>query len=413
VRAVVTLLLFGSIACGDDGGAPSDGNVDMGPDGIELCQPQGATGQFVRRAGNPVLQPRQTFTDGKLDTELSDPDVRWTGQRWELFYGTGHASTYTSDDRVAVIRRATSIDRTQWTIDEAPALTASSEPDAWDRELVAAPTVIENPAAPADRRYLMLYAGADGVFPFQGYARPNFQIGAAFSADGITFTRVPAADSPHGKPGLVLTGQEVYPASTGGIVTDPDVVLVNGVYHLYFSSYSCSELQCSRVDNNGIAHATSTDGITWTVAEAPVRSLLRASADSTSGGSRPSVIYDVARCRWEIWLSNDLAPDVTNQPVDLGLWSTAGVWHSASNDGAAWDSINYVFARELAWSASEPGEALGMQAGVDVGANGSGRLMLYTGLDDDDVPVGFTLPLRTGDTTPGVRTLNHATRDLP
>lgn len=413
MRAVVTLFLFGTIACGDDGAAPIDGNVDMGTDGIELCQPQGATGQFNRRAGNPVLQPRQTFADGKLDTELSDPDVRWTGQHWEVFYGTGHATSFTSDDSVAVIRRATTIDRMQWTIDEAPALTVGSDSDAWDRVLVGAPTVIENPAAPSDRRYLMLYAGANGAFPYAGYARPNFQIGAAFSADGITFTRVTAAQSPHAQAGLVLTGKQVYPTSTDGIVTDPDVVLVNGVYHLYFSSYSCSELQCSRVDSNGIAHATSADGITWTVAEAPVRSLLRAPADLTSGGSRPSVVYDVARCNWEIWLSNDLATDVTNQPVDLGIASTAGVWHTTSDDGAAWDSINYVFARELAWSASEPGEELGMQAGVDVGANGNGRLMLYTGLDDDAVPVGFTLPLRAGGATPGVRTLNVATRDLP
>ncbi|MDX2089147.1 MAG: hypothetical protein SFX73_14920 [Kofleriaceae bacterium] len=411
MRAVVTLLLIGTVACGDDGNTPLDGNVDVGPDGTDLCQPQGATGQFIRRAGNPQLLPHQTFTDGKLDTEISDPDVRWTGQRWDVFYGTGHTTSYTSSDKIAVIRRASTIDRMTWTIEDEPALTQSSDPGAWDHALVAAPTVIENPSAPPDRRYLMLYAGSDGTFPYMGYSRQNFQIGAAFSADGVTFTRITAEQSPHDKPGLVLTGRQVYPTATNGIVADPDVVLVGGVYHLFFSSYACAGPQCQTVENNGIAHATSADGITWTIVEAPVRSLLRASADPKSGGAQPSVIYDEARCRWEIWLSNDLPVEISAQTINVTV--TAGVWHSSSTNGNAWDSINYAFARELAWSASEPGEGLGMQAGIEVGNNGSGRLMLFTGLDDENIPVGFTLPLRVGGTTPGVRTLGVATRDLP
>jgi hypothetical protein len=39
--------------------------------------------------------------------------------------------------------------------------------------------------------------------------------------------------------------------------------------------------------------------------------------------------------------------------------------------------------------------------------------MLYVGFDDDSVPTGFALPLRAGGSTPGVFTLNVATRDLP
>jgi predicted GH43/DUF377 family glycosyl hydrolase len=410
VRPLVIILLAAAAACGDDG-APTDGGVDS-PDADLRCQPVGAVGQFIRRNGNPRLTPPQTFTDGKLDTELADADVHWNAaaSRWELYYAGRHATAYDADDGVGVIRHATSADRMTWTVDDAPVLEPGAA-GAWDSLLVGAPTVVENPAAPAASRYLMLYAGAKETFPFPGYARPGFQIGAAVSADGVTFTRVPAASAPGGEDGLVLTGAQVFPNAAGAIVSDPDVVVVDGVYHVFFSSFSCRGADCATVETTGVAHASSTDGIHWNVVEAPVRSLLRATADPTSGGAQPSVIYDAAHCRWELWLSNDLPADTTAQPVDLA--NTAGVWHTASSDGAAWDSINYAFARDLTWSASQPGEELGMRAGGDVGANGSGRLMLFVGYDGDGAPSGATLPLRTGGTTPGVFALNVATRDLP
>ena len=45
---------------------------------------------------------------------------------------------------------------------------------------------------------------------FPGYGFPGYAIGAAFSADGKTFTRVPAAESPHGMDGPVLTARDAY-----------------------------------------------------------------------------------------------------------------------------------------------------------------------------------------------------------
>jgi hypothetical protein len=59
-----------------------------------------------------------------------------------------------------------------------------------------------------------------------------------------------------------------------------------------------------------------------------------------------------------------------------------------------------------------PGEPLGLRAGIDVAQNSTGRLMLYVGFDDQDVPAGATLPTASG-TVPGVMTLGIATRDLP
>jgi hypothetical protein len=55
-----------------------------------------------------------------------------------------------------------------------------------------------------------------------------------------------------------------------------------------------------------------------------------------------------------------------------------------------------------------------MAAVFDIAQNATGRLMLYVGYDDENVPAGFTLPDRaTATPRPGVTALNVATRDLP
>ena len=413
-RPLLSLLVLA--ACGDDAAVPPDASPDAAIDAPPgTCQNQGAIGQFIRRAGNPRVLPGTTYLDGKLDIHIADPDVHWdpATQRWVAYWAAGHGTMYTGDpNMLAVIRRATSADRMTWTIDDAPVFSQSTTAGAWDRVNTETPTVIYNPAAPPARRYLMLYAGADGPFPHQGGTFANYQIGAAFSADGRTFTRVPAAESPHGKDGLVLTGRQVYPTGSDGIVADPDVALVDGLYHVFFSSFSCSGASCATTETFGVAHATSPDGITWTIKEAPVRSLLRTSA-LTSGGQQPSVIYDPVHCKWEMWLRSDLAADVTSQPVSFN--NMAGVYKADSTDGVNWN-VNYAFTRDLAWAPTDPnggGEDLGLLTGADVGINGNGRLMLYVGFDDENVPSGFALPLRAGGFAPGVFTLNVATRDLP
>ncbi|HET9484067.1 MAG TPA: hypothetical protein VFO79_08925, partial [Xanthomonadales bacterium] len=302
-------------------------------------------------------------------------------------------------------------DRVTWTVDDAPVFTVATDPGAWDRTHAETPTVIYNPDAPADRRYLLMYSGSAGVFPYPGYTFQNYGIGAAFSADGKTFTRISAAQSPHGKAGLVLTGKQAYPASTSGIVADPELALVNGVYHLWFSSFACTGAMCQTVTDFGIGHATSTDGVTWTVLEAPVRSLLRASADTKTGGQQPSVVYDADHCRYELWLTSDVGNENDAQPIEFN--NMMGVYKAESTDGVSW-SINYTRARDLQWSQTEAGEHLGLLTGADVAQNSTGRLMLYVGFDDQNVPSGFFLPDRTAmGYRSGVMTLQVATRDLP
>jgi len=402
MRRLVFVLLIG---CGGGSSTPIDAAIDtrMEP----LCQPVGATGQWFRRTGNPRLVAGHQFPDAKLDISISDPSLAWDGSSWQLYYATAHGTSYTSADLAGAIRHATAPDATTWTVDDPPALVVASDPAAWDHVNTETPTVIENPAASPDHRFLMLYSGANGMFPGQAFA--NYAIGAAFSADGKTFTRVPAAQSPHGKEGLVLTGADVYPGAAGAIVADPELALVNNLYHLWFSSYACTGASCATVMAYGIGHATSTDGIHWTVAEAPVRSLLRASADPTTGGGQASVVYDAFHCRYEMWFTSDAPTDTAAQPVVFN--NMAGVWHADSTDGVTWHPA-FTGPRDLAWDKTATGEHLGLLTGADVADKNGARYMVYVGFDDQNVPTGFALPDRsTLGYEPGVTTLGLATRD--
>jgi len=396
-----------AVGCGGGGGKMPDAAVVPDVASGSGCQPIGVTGEFVRRTGNPrIVAGQHTYTDGMLDIGVSDPDLRWDGTQWVVYFHGPHAPSFGAAG-TGMVRRAVSPDLGSWTLDETASLATSSDTAAWDHTNTETPSVVFNPDAPADHRYLLLYSGANGMFP--GYGFPGYAIGAAFSADGKTFTRVTASESPHGMEGLVFTARDAY--QTDGIVADPEVVLVNGTYHLWFSSFSCDGTNCATVRAYGVGHATSTDGVHWSPVEVPVRSLLRASADRTTGGAQPSVIYDDVHCRWELWQTSDATGDTDNQPIVFN--NMAGVWHATSKDAVTW-SINYNGPRDLVWMASEPGEHLGLLTGADVAVKDGGRYMMYGAFDDQNVPSGFFLPDRSQQGyEPGVMTLDLATRDAP
>lgn len=174
-------------ACGGGGGTmPDAAAVPDGAAGSSSCQAIGATGELVRQAGNPRLVAGQhAYSDAMFDIGLSDPDLRWDGAQWVLYFHGPHAAAF-GEAATQMVRRAVSADLTAWTIDETPALVASRDAAAWDHTNTETPSVAYNPDAPADRRYLLMYSGASGAFP--GHTFPGYAIGAAFSADGKTFT---------------------------------------------------------------------------------------------------------------------------------------------------------------------------------------------------------------------------------
>lgn len=403
-------LLFTVLGCGSDPAAPDAPAIDTAmPDTPSTgCQAQGAIGSFYRRTPNPrLIAGTHTYSDNTVDIAITDPDLFWDGTTWQLYYHGPNSVDYQSPI-TPMIRHASSPDLATWTIQDAPSLVAPTDTAAWDHSTTETPTVVYNPDAPADRRYLMLYSGANGMFPNHPF--PGYAIGAAFSADGHTFTRISAADSPHGLEGQVLTATDAYPGLTG-VVADPELAYVSGTYHLWFSSYACMGTDCATDVDYGISHATSTDGVHWSVLEAPIRSLLRSTASLTSGGGQPSVIYDALHCRYEMWLRSDAAGESSSQPVVFN--NMVGVWHATSTDGMTW-AINYNQTRDVAWNAAspDPGEHLGLLTGADVAIKNGGRYMVFSGFDDQNVPAGFALPDHSQQGFgPGVITLNVAARD--
>jgi hypothetical protein len=395
MRRALCILFIVSGGCGDDGSMlMPDGNGSGSADGPEQqCLAQGAVGTFYRRTPNPRLTAGgHTFSGATVDTELTDPDLVWdeAGQLWHLYYYSPHGASFSASGP-GVIRHATSANFSAWTFDDAPSLSGAS--GQWDA-YVASPSVVIDPAASAGHRYMMMYSGASTLSP------ADWGIGVAYSADGHVFTRA----------SQVLDGAQILSASQRATVSDPDVVLANGTYHVWFSTFGCSGTSCATTDVRGIGHATSPDGTTWTLDTAATPSLSRTAADKASGGERPTVIYDAPHCAWELWLTNEAsATENDNQTVDSS--SSSGLWRATSTNGTSW-TINYAFARDFVWDGTADGEGLGMRAGADIAIKSTGRYMLYTGFDDQGVPSGSTLPTRTGSTS-GVMTLNLATRDAP
>jgi hypothetical protein len=389
-----TLWILFILGCGDDGGqvVPDGGNA-LPDTSQQQCQAQGAVGTFYRRTPNPkLIAGGHSFTGSTIDTELTDPDLVWdeAGQLWHLYYYSPHGASFTSTGP-GVIRHATSSNLTAWTFDDAPSLTVAA--GQWDAN-IGGPSVVIDPAASADHRFMMMYSGASTLSP------PDWGIGVAYSADGHVFTRA----------GQVLDGAQLQSASQRATVSDPDVVLANGMYHVWFSSFGCSGASCATTDVRGIGHATSPDGATWTLDNFAVPSLLRTAATKASGGERPTVVYDAPHCSWELWLTNEAsATENDNQTVDLE--SSSGLWRATSPNGMTW-TINYAFARDFVWDGTADGEGLGMRSGADIALKSTGRYMLYTGFDDQGVPSDSTLPTGSGPAS-GVMTLNLATRDAP
>ncbi len=361
-------LVLTLIACGDDApimvDAPSMQNADA-----PTCQPLSAVGSFYRRTPNPrLVAGGHTYTDNSVDSQLIDPDLSWDGSTWHLYY-VSPSGTFASPGSPQT-RHATSTDLATWTYQDTPSLVGAVEP-----------TVAKKP----DGSYLMIYSSGTGLM----------------SATSAT------ASGTFGSATPVLTASDVYPNASGARLGDPELVIVGSTYHLWFSSQDCANPTCTK---KGIGHATSSDGTTWTLDIAPVPSLLRASADPSTGGIAPSVVYDEPHCRWEMWLAKDSPlTENDNQPTEDD--NMVGVYHATSTNGTSW-TVSYTQIRDLVWDNTAAGEHLGMRAGADVALKSSGRYLVYTGYDDQNVPPNATLTTRTG-TTAGVMTLNLATRDAP
>jgi len=407
MRAIAIAVLVA--ACGsdspvtDDAGpdAPADAEADASllPPPFP-CGPT-LTSAWTRCDGNAIVRPGRTFADGNLELSTGDPNVIWDAddRLWKAWWSSGSALTPTAAETQVHIMYAESQDGIAWDVQLEPALRSGDDPTNWDNSKVETPTVIKVPSNPPDRRYVMFYAGGNDVdYPFTpALAFTWYQIGAAFSADGKHFTRMPAAESPYPVAtsgfrkveGLMLLARDVFPASVGavdGVVADPEIAFDGTTYHLLFSSLA------SEADRETFL-AFGVSGATITSLASP-RLQMTATNPVLVGASQPSIIR--VDDEYELYAVYDSPDDLALIPTTFNPYY--GMWKHTSPDLVTFSAK--AAAHDVSMAISSPEESYGwVKAGEVVYENGI-RRFYYPTFRSDDVPAGFFCPVKHGSVSP-------------
>jgi hypothetical protein len=148
----------------------------------------------------------------------------------------------------------------------------------WDSGEIRSPVVLHDQLSPPAQRFMMWYAGA-GTPEIAGSAAGVSGIGLAYSVDGLRFNRLAASASPYGKPGLVLTGADIFggePAVASVSLGDLRVTNNRKGYDMWFSKIGFDEP--GKVAAAGVTHAVSIDGVHWSIDAKDVLTLRFASS---------------------------------------------------------------------------------------------------------------------------------------
>jgi hypothetical protein len=327
--------------------------VDAAPD------PCGILGTvWSRCALDPLVQAGFLQPDGRYEVAVGDPDVQYdsAARLWRAWWSTTLKTHYSDSGDQLGIKYAESADGVHWNVQPALTITSSTNPSDWDSSKLETPSVVYVPSRPAESRFLLYYSGAPPTEKVvNGGQIPWYQIGLAFSADGRSFTRVAAQDSPYGKAGLILQGGDVFPGLPGladGSVADPEIVFDGATFHLLFSSVAIDAMNHALAF--GISHASSTDGIHFTAAAGnPIASLV--------GGRGPSIVRDPDGT-WEMFFQRDSATDAMQVPSTFN--PQVGIWRATSSDLAQWIVPSSM--RELVWDGSLATETYGWISAGDM-----------------------------------------------
>jgi predicted GH43/DUF377 family glycosyl hydrolase len=371
----------------------ADAVFDVAEGDVAAPDPCGAIGDtFQRCARNPLVTAGRRHSDGTMEIVIADPSVLYDEDEktWKAWWQSPLAMSYAQADAATSILYSESRDGITWVTQEAPVLSAHADKDAWDWDRVETPSVVKVASNPPDRRYVLYYSGANLTATPTSFDFPWYQLGVAFSADGKKFTRLPAAESPYAgkatpyakRDGLLLLGRDAFPAVVkvkDGLVADPEVVVVGRAWHLFFSSMAIDE-------NNaflsfGVGHATSDDGVHWTVdAKNPVLP-----------GQQPAVVWNSQQARFEAFLNADSdteklkAPSTFNPQVNV-------TWYT-SPDGSTFTPG--VPERVFSWDGSLDTESHGWLTGAAVVRRADGYWLFYSAWGMRGVGAGFVVPVRT------------------
>jgi hypothetical protein len=147
------------------------------------CNTDGQDGQDEYRPGvfidkNPVISP---LIEPDWLIWQTDPCVIRVNNRWRIYFGCNDEGVHTQ------IGTASSEDGVSWVFKTDNPVLRTGPLGSWDDKEIETPWVIFDADAPENEKYKMWYAGNGSP----GDNRPDFtyQIGYAFSSDGINWTK--------------------------------------------------------------------------------------------------------------------------------------------------------------------------------------------------------------------------------
>ncbi|MGB0525719.1 MAG: hypothetical protein ACPGJS_22260 [Flammeovirgaceae bacterium] len=311
---------------------------------------------WTRNIENPIMSAGFKAIDGYTAISVSDPSVLFDEEDniWKMWVAIGW---FEGEQFKTGIKYAESNDGTSWSIHPDICLQPSTVSSSWDYTSVETPMVVKVENNPSDKKYLLWYSGGNITINPLGEDYPRFQIGLAYSADGITFNKISESESPYQQEGLVFKVEDAFPSFPSvktGIVADPSVIYENGVFKMWFTSIGLT-INDEDVDG-GVAYAESVDGINWTAsAQNPLQSLKRISEDFVA---QPAVVYDAQSSQYEMWFSADYESELE----EVGMNGTIGFWYANSADGLNW-TVSRDDDRDFKYAKNIQSEAFGLTVG--------------------------------------------------
>jgi hypothetical protein len=400
------IIFFMALVVSGCGGSGSGGS---GPDSD--------TG-WVRQVENPLIAPE--LTDTTVNYGPADPSVLYDEEdnMWKVWFSSTLMDISSSNETMTIMY-SESLDGITWS-DPQIALQVAGDTSAWDHTHTETPAVIKNPnpSAPPGQKFMLWYSGANTTLAAsenRPMTFPYYQIGLAYSADGISFTRyTPGLNN---KPGLALVAEASLFGSSlpgifgDGVVADPEVIYRDNQYYMWFSSYAESVSDPATVSGRsplafGIALATSSDGITWSNShDNPLSSL--AKPGDVASGQQPSVLFNPDTSQYEMWFSNDT--DTEKSTLACAFNTVNGFWHAVSRDGINW-APDYN-ARDLTYDMQYGYESLGFLTGIEVVYVNGTYQAFYSAWGTEQIPDDsiYLCPDQQGGLIPAILTLNRAT----
>lgn len=255
---------------------------------------------------NPVLRRDTVLANLPNDLiAISDPWVLKENNVYKMWYTAGGINYPTDTELRSRICYATSTDGLNWVKYAGNPVLDVDYSGGWDSLGVETVTVIIDPAAPANERYKMWYAG-------QYFNTYRYDIGYAYSPDGINWQK-------HPSPVLQVGASNEW---DNGFLEGPSVIFDGTTYKMWYCGYDATVDGSGTDGQANIGYAESSDGITW------VKSLQNPIMTASAGEwdaiyvQDPHVLYDGV---YHMWYGGN---DVDGYGQQVG--------YATSNDGILW-----------------------------------------------------------------------------